>query len=87
MSNFDPNAPATRGELLAMARLFLEQRRTIDTLIGWLESLHEINLKQRIQLCQEAAHQEWEEAQAAWDAHEAECKAHGINPDTGEVIR
>ncbi len=87
MTCFDPNAPATRGELLAMARLLIEERRTTNTLIGWLESLHKINLKQRIQLCREADHQELAEAQAAWDEHEAACKAHGIDPGTGEVIR
>ena len=86
MSKFDPNAPATQGELLAMARLLIEERRTVNTLIGWLESLHKINLKQRIQLCREADRQELEEAQAAWDEHEAACKANGIDPNTGEVL-
>ena len=84
--SFDHNAPATKGELVAMARLLIEQRRTIDTLIGWLESLHKINLKQRIQLCRQADDEELAEAQAAWDEHEAACKANGIDPNTGKKL-
>ena len=83
---FDPNALATKGELLAMAKLLLEQRAAIDSLVGWLESIHQIKLKKRLELCLHAERQTHREAQACWDAHESECKANGIDPHTGEVL-
>jgi len=86
MEPFDPNAPATKGELLAMAKLLMEQRVAIDSLIGWLESVHRIKLKKRLELCLHAERQRHREAQACWDEHEAECKTNGIDPHTGEAL-
>ena len=86
MNDFDPNASATKGELLAMAKLLVEQKRTIDALVGWLESIHQIKLKQRLELCRQAEREELAETQASWDAHEAECRANGIDPWTGEIF-
>jgi hypothetical protein len=86
MTDFDPNASATQGELLAMAKLLIEQKRTIDALIGWLEGIHQIKLRQRLELCRQAERDELAEAQACWDAHVAECKANGIDPNTGELF-
>ncbi len=85
MTSFDPNASATKGEMLGMVRLLIEQKRAIDALVGWLESTHQIKLEKRLELCCQAERQALAEANDAWDAHEAECKAKGIDPWTGEI--